>query len=331
MTSFESIDRSSSARAGIDRSEHRAAITIRLAMPSDRAAICAIWDDASMLAHSFLSVDERTSEHALIRDRFLPSALTWVAERDGEIVGFLSRVAQEVAGLFVSPVFQRRGIGGLLLERAFSVDEEALVHVYAANAVALDFYRTMGFRPLGWKDVDALGRPYPVVLMARAALSSRLTNADVADRAAAVVENVSQDALPDFAALFDAYRQFYGQRPDLEAATEYLRLRITAGESILLGARVDGRAVGIAQMYPTWSSIRLGPIVVLNDLYVEPSARGRYVATALLHACEEEGRRRHASTLVLETQRTNTAAIALYERLGWRQDIEFLTFTRSLT
>ena len=330
MRSIESTRPSLPECPGAHRSAHHHPITLRVASSSDHAAICDIWESASTLAHPFLSAEERASEHALIRDRFLPVALTWVAEHEGEIVGFLSRVAEEVAGLFVHPAFQRRGIGGLLLERAITPSEEAMVHVYAANAVALDFYRTMGFRPLGWKDADTLGRPYPVVLMARPAFAPFSDPADGDVASVATVETVTADNLPDFAGLFDAYRQFYGQIADMDAATEYLRRRITQGESIVFGARIEGRPVGFAQMYPMWSSVRLSPTLVLNDLYVDPSARGRHVATKLIRACETEGRRRQVSTLSLETQHTNTAAIALYERLGWLQDKAFITFTRSL-
>lgn len=310
----------------------RLSLRLRLATPADHDRLCAIWDAASAAGYPFLSNEERSAERVLIRDRFLPSALTWVAESDGVAVGFLSLLAHEIAGLFVLPSHQRRGIGGLLVARAIDPAQESVVHVYTANAAALDFYRGMGFQPMGWKDVDGLGRPHPMVLMVRpASAASADIDAGARRSPSAEVETVRIDALPAFVGLFDAYRQFYGQPSDPAAASGYLMRRLARGESVILGARIDGRPVGFAQLYPTWSSIRMAPTLVLNDLYVDPSARSHGVGLALVRACEAEGRRRGVPSISLETQRSNHAAIALYERMGWRQDTEFLTFTRSLT
>jgi GNAT superfamily N-acetyltransferase len=67
----------------------------------------------------------------------------------------------------------------------------------------------------------------------------------------------------------------------------------------------------------------MGPIWVLNDLFVAPEARrsgaGRLrLAAAASHALETSALR-----LELQTQKTNLAAQSLYEREGWRRDDEF--------
>lgn len=138
------------------------------------------------------------------------------------------------------------------------------------------------------------------------------------------------DTVASVAPLFDAYRQFYGKPSAPEAALAFLQQRLANGESIVLGAFLAGRAVGFAQIYPTWSSIRMAPALVLNDLFVDPSARGRGVGEALVRACEAEGQRRGAAALSLETQRSNHAAIALYLRLGWSRDEAFQVYAKAL-
>ena len=59
-----------------------------------------------------------------------------------------------------------------------------------------------------------------------------------------------------------------------------------------------------------------GPTAVINRLYVDPAARGRGVGAALMEraVAEAESRALHP---VLDVASTDTAAAALYERLGW--------------
>jgi uncharacterized damage-inducible protein DinB/GNAT superfamily N-acetyltransferase len=88
------------------------------------------------------------------------------------------------------------------------------------------------------------------------------------------------------AELFDAYRQFYGQPSDLAGATEFLAARLAARESVVLLA-VEGMpavGVGLAQVYPSFSSVRMRPIWILNDLFVAPADRRRGIGSLLLDA-----------------------------------------------
>jgi hypothetical protein len=81
------------------------------------------------------------------------------------------------------------------------------------------------------------------------------------------------------APLFDAYRQFYRQPPDLAAARAYLAERLARGESrvllALLGAGAGASPAGFAQLYPSFSSLTLRPVWILYDLFVAPAARRR--------------------------------------------------------
>jgi ribosomal protein S18 acetylase RimI-like enzyme len=55
------------------------------------------------------------------------------------------------------------------------------------------------------------------------------------------------------------------------------------------------------------------------------------VATALLLASQDLGRKLGLSALELSTAIDNAGAQALYEKYGWVRDTEFHVFTRSLT
>ncbi|WP_405820702.1 GNAT family N-acetyltransferase [Streptomyces sp. NBC_01390] len=59
-----------------------------------------------------------------------------------------------------------------------------------------------------------------------------------------------------------------------------------------------------------------GPTAVINRLYVDPAARGRGIAAALMARAEAEAKSRGLHP-VLDVASTATAAVTLYERLGW--------------
>ena len=122
------------------------------------------------------------------------------------------------------------------------------------------------------------------------------------------------------ATLFDAYRTFYGQTPDLPLARQWLRERLRFGESVVLVAKRGGVAVGFVQLYPMFSSVRTARTWILNDLYVDAGARRRGVARALLDASAAFARGDGAAGISLETTQDNAAARALYRAAGWNED-----------
>ncbi len=126
--------------------------------------------------------------------------------------------------------------------------------------------------------------------------------------------------LDALAAMFDAYRQFYGQPADVPRARDWLRSRLRLGESVVLLAKRDGRLVGFTQLYPGFSSIRTDRTWILNDLFVEPPARRSGVARALLDAAADFAREDGAVSISLETARDNQAARAAYRAAGWVED-----------
>lgn len=126
--------------------------------------------------------------------------------------------------------------------------------------------------------------------------------------------------LDALAALFDAYRCFYGQPSDLQRARDWLRTRMRFGESVVLIAERDGVAVGFTQLYPMYSSVRTARTWILNDLYVAEEARRCGVARALLQAAVEYARDDGAAGISLETTGDNAAARALYRAAGWHED-----------
>lgn len=125
------------------------------------------------------------------------------------------------------------------------------------------------------------------------------------------------------APLFDSYRQFYRQKPDLPGATAFLTERLSRSESVLFLALDEEEALGFVQLYPSFSSVRMRPIWVLNDLFITEAARRRGVARLLMDAALALARSAGAARLVLSTAKDNAAARTLYLSLGYRVDEAF--------
>ena len=128
------------------------------------------------------------------------------------------------------------------------------------------------------------------------------------------------------APLFDAYRRFYRQPSEPDRIRRFLLDRFEHNQSVIFIAEKDGVAIGFTQLYPGFSSGALARIYILNDLFVDPAVRRAGAATALLQAASDYARRVGALRLVLSTELTNTAAQTLYEKLGWKRNIDFCTY-----
>jgi GNAT superfamily N-acetyltransferase len=127
--------------------------------------------------------------------------------------------------------------------------------------------------------------------------------------------------------LFSGYLRFYEKAVVDAAVRDFIAQRLARLDSVFYLAEIDGEPVGFTQLYPAFASLSLAPSWILNDLYVDPSARGRGVGEALMAAARELAISTGAAELMLQTARTNATAQRLYEKLGWVRDDEFLVYT----
>ncbi|WP_225975530.1 GNAT family N-acetyltransferase [Panacibacter ginsenosidivorans] len=124
------------------------------------------------------------------------------------------------------------------------------------------------------------------------------------------------------ATLFDAYRMFYQQPSDIKGATEFITERLQQNESVIFIAFINNVAVGFTQLYPIFTSVGMQRTWLLNDLYIDSSARGKGIASALLDAAKDFGRSTNSKWLMLQTGITNAAAQSLYEKNGWHKETD---------
>ena len=100
------------------------------------------------------------------------------------------------------------------------------------------------------------------------------------------VRQAEPSELDELAVLFNRYREFQGQPSNLPAAREFLQARFNLGDSTVFVARETNLPIGFAQLYPSYSSVSLARVFVLNDLFVQESSRRKGVAAQLLAAVE---------------------------------------------
>jgi GNAT superfamily N-acetyltransferase len=131
--------------------------------------------------------------------------------------------------------------------------------------------------------------------------------------------------------LFDGYRQFYKFASNMVGARAFLKDRFDREDSTIFLASEGNRPVGFSQLYPSYSSGRMAPIFILNDLFVVPDARQHGAARALIEKARMFAKSKGAVRLTLSTAVDNVTAQGVYERTGWARDKDFYVYHLALT
>jgi GNAT superfamily N-acetyltransferase len=120
------------------------------------------------------------------------------------------------------------------------------------------------------------------------------------------------------------YKDFY-ETVVSDEGYEWTWERLRAGaEAHGLGARLDGRLVGIAHYLFHATFWEAADACYLQDLFVDEAARGHGVARALIDRVAEAARERGASRYYWTTKQDNTTARVLYDRVArWNGFIRY--------
>ena len=134
------------------------AITIRPYQECDLNDVLSIWEEASKLAHPFLTEAFLVQERHKIPNLYLPNAKTWLAvDNNNRAVGFIALIGNEVGALFVDPEFHGQGFGRALMDTARSIHATLEVDVFKENNIGRDFYHRYGFNVQGEKVHEETG------------------------------------------------------------------------------------------------------------------------------------------------------------------------------
>ncbi|TBU73212.1 N-acetyltransferase [Pseudomonas daroniae] len=128
--------------------------------------------------------------------------------------------------------------------------------------------------------------------------------------------------------LFVKYREFYGELPFPDSSRKFLETRLKRQESVIYLALPDDddKLLGFCQLYPSFSSLSLKRVWILNDIYVAEDARRQLVADRLLQTAKKMAKQTHAVRMRVATSRDNDVAQKVYESIGFVEDEQFKNY-----
>ena len=118
---------------------------IRKYKDSDLDALVSVWYDSSAIAHPFLDEAFVQKTKKDMHDIYIPNAETWLFEKEGEVLGFVSMLENEIGGLFVRPEQYSKGIGTQLVNYVNQLHVVLEVEVFKENSIGRAFYDKYGF------------------------------------------------------------------------------------------------------------------------------------------------------------------------------------------
>ncbi|ENQ3108730.1 Acetyltransferase, GNAT family [Bacillus sp. 491mf] len=144
------------------------------------------------------------------------------------------------------------------------------------------------------------------------------------------IYQATMEDLQGVASLFNEYRMFYRQDSNIEGAEQFLRERMERKESVIFVAVEDGKYFGFTQLYPSFSSVSMKELWILNDLFVRSEARGTGVGKQLLAKAKQFAVETGAKGLKLQTEVDNAAAQHLYVGNGYIRDDRYFHYELTL-
>lgn len=149
-----------------------------------------------------------------------------------------------------------------------------------------------------------------------------------------IISRAGEQDVDQAVALFMSYFDFYNRVHDRQQVAEFIVERLQSSDSVLLLAWLESaegqKAVGMAHVYPTFSTLSLARSWTLNDLYVSTDARGLGVGRALVQAVTDRAGQAGAAEVTLETAVDNSPARRLYQSAGFVTDGGFAHYALSL-
>ena len=124
-----------------------------------------IWEASVRASHRFLTEDDIRSLYPQAEEAVRQIETLWVMQDGPRLVGFMGVQERKIEMLFLHPDYFRKGIGRMLVQKAFSEQGVQYVDVNEQNPSAVKFYERMGFRSFRRDGTDDQGNPFPVLRM----------------------------------------------------------------------------------------------------------------------------------------------------------------------
>ena len=121
-------------------------MSLRRAVLADAAAVARLQRHVMRVSLPYLP-ELHTPEEDLwfFSERLFPENEVWVAEAEGEIVGYIAFKPGWISHLYIHPDHQGRGLGPEMLAKALEDGTARELWTFQQNARARRFYETRGF------------------------------------------------------------------------------------------------------------------------------------------------------------------------------------------
>lgn len=124
-------------------------------------------------------------------------------------------------------------------------------------------------------------------------------------------------ALTLFGEVFEEPETYNGHRPD----TDYLRALLSGESFVALVALRGSEVIGALAAYELMKFEQRRSELYIYDLAVSAGHRRKGIATALIEALREVAAARGAWVIFVQADYVDAPAIALYSKLGIREDV----------
>ena len=126
-----------------------------------------IWEASVRASHHFLTEADILRLTPQAEEALRHVEALWVMQDEGLSIGFMGVQERKIEMLFLHPDYFRKGLGKVLVERAFSELNVEYVDVNEQNPHAMKFYERMGFKAFNRTECDSEGNPFPILEMKR--------------------------------------------------------------------------------------------------------------------------------------------------------------------
>ncbi|MDQ0219278.1 GNAT family N-acetyltransferase [Peribacillus cavernae] len=138
-----------------------------------------------------------------------------------------------------------------------------------------------------------------------------------------IIRQATIQDLPKIVPIFDSYREYFKQQRNPVEAERYLFERFEHLESVIFIAEQNSEVIGFAQLYPTFSSLTLQRVWLLNDFFISEDYRDSGVGKQLFVKVKEFTLLTNSKGIELSVEHINKKAWGFWERQGFKMDDEF--------
>lgn len=138
-----------------------------------------------------------------------------------------------------------------------------------------------------------------------------------------IIRQATIQDLTKIVPIFDCYREYFQQQRHPTKVESFLFEKFEHLESVIYIAEKYSEVIGFAQLYPTFSSLTLERVWLLNDFFISEEYRNSGVGKQLFEKVKEFTWLTNSKGIELSVEHINQKAWEFWERQGFKVDEEF--------